>query len=357
MKKLFAITLCLLLPLSLLLACTHQQGNTPDTSTNEQTTMEPTVEETTPQAPDLAPESDFEYTVNSAQSGILISKYIGSSEHVVIPSTIEGLPVLSLRGVPNQQYPTAVDQGVFEGTGIKTIVIPETVQAIGYAAFRGCQELIRVTIVANSELTTISGSAFADCVNLETIDLTTTKVKLIDTMAFQGCASLKEIIFPNTLEEIHEKAFYECSALSEIALPDNLTVIQDASFAYCTSLKRITVPAKLNLTSLQEAILHNVPALTQIVFEDGREEITGYAFVQTDASVEIIVPQSVKQFSPLPFLIDPATSITITFKGNAPNIVDDDTDWFGDPTIYYDPTTDGWDIFTWNEKFEVIPIN
>ena len=62
------------------------------------------------------------------------------------------------------------------------------------------------------------------------------------------------------------------SSLEELDLPPNLLVIDYEAFAYCTSLKRIVVPPKLSLMAIDRVRFHNVTALEQIVFEDGREQ-------------------------------------------------------------------------------------
>ena len=346
--------LVLLLAVSLLAVSFSGCNNSEKPPINDESTNNTTDDQSQPTEPN--PATDFEYQTNSSQTGILINKYIGSSEHVIIPSHIDNLPVLSLKGIPDAQQPTAITKGVFEGSNVQSIVIPETIKVIGYATFNNCKELTQVTISTNSNLTYINGAAFANCVKLEKIDLSSTQVKGIDAFAFRGCTNLKEVTFSNTLVEIREKAFYECSALLEVDFPQSLTKIAGGAFAYCTSLKRVAIPTRLDLTSLDEAIFHNVPALEQVIFKEGREEITGYALFQTDASIEIIVPESVKRFSPLPFLINPSTHITITFLGDAPEIVDDDTDWFGNPVVNYDQTTNGWDEFSWNGKYTVKPI-
>ena len=302
------------------------------------------------------PESDFEYTVNEDQDGIFINKYVGISESVVIPSKINGLPVISLAGIPQEDNLTSVNEGVFEGTKVKTVVIPKSVQVIGVSAFNGCENLIQVEFSKRSELTHIYEMAFAGCVNLEKIDLSASKLKTIGDFGFLNCTKLKEISFPNTLEEIGERTFYDCSALLEVVLPESLTLVQGSAFSHCTSLKRIVIPSQLNLNFFSESMLNNVPAIKQIVFEEGREKITGYAMIQTDADLEIIVPKSVTEFSPYVFLINPSTNIKITFLGNAPEITADDTSWFGSPTICYDPSTTGWDTFVWNGRFEMKPI-
>lgn len=354
MKKIF---LCFMLVCILLISFSGCNDLTNNPLNNTTTEIGTETKTETKSETRVNPASDFQYEINSNQTGIIINKYIGKKQDVVIPSHIEDLPVISLKGMPDEHYPSAVSEGVFEGSNIKTVVIPKTIKIIGYTAFNDCKQLTTITFLSDSSLTNISGKAFANCVKLEKIDLSSTQVKIIDPLAFQGCTNLKEITFSETLEEIRAKAFYECFSLLEVNFPNSLTKIEGGAFAYCTNLQHVSIPQSLKLTSFDEAIFHNVGALKQIIFEEGRESIIGYALFQTDANVEIIVPKGVKKFSPLTFLINPSATISITFLGDAPEIVEDDTDWFGNPTIYYDPETTGWDTFSWKEKFEMKPIS
>lgn len=308
------------------------------------------------QSPEPNPASDFQYHTNSEQTGVFIEKYIGLSEHVIIPSHIDNLPVLSLKGVSDERAPTAIAEGVFEGQNIQTVMIPETVKIIGYKCFKDCLSLKTITIASNSSLANIIGSSFENCLKIEEIDMSSTQIKEIGSLSFRGCANLKTVIFSNTLEKIQEKAFYECSSLLEVDFPETLTDIKGGAFAFCTSLKKIAIPAKLNLTSLNEPIFHNIPNIKTVIFKEGRESITGYAFIQTDADVEMIVPSSVRNISPLPFFFNPPAQIILTFLGNAPAIVEDkDVSWLEDATICYNPKTTGWESFLWKDKCEMQP--
>lgn len=278
------------------------------------------------------PVTDFEYIVNTAQNGMLITKYIGTSENVVIPSEIDGLPVLSIRGVSPENNEYAIESGAFEGTNVKTVVIPNSVIAISYLAFKDCKELTSVTFADDSALTQIGGSAF------------------------EGCTSLKEITLPNTVKKIDSRAFYGCTSLIEVDLPDSLLELKDEVFWNCTSLKRVTIPANLDLFFMEKAPFTNTTAIEQIEFEEGRESINGYALVNISTSIEIIVPKGVNEFSPYTFLIGPDVEITVKFFGDAPEIIEDGNEYFGKPTIYYDPDTYGWDTFAWNGVYEMKPI-
>ena len=150
------------------------------------------------------PATDFEYEVNPAQNGILIHKYIGTSENVVIPAQIDGLPVLSVRGVYSEDGP--LESGVFEGSNVKTVTFPNTVISIGDNACKDCKELTSVTFADGSALTKIGISAF------------------------EGCTSLKEIPLPDSVLNIDRRAFYGCSALTEVDLPTNCLKSAEAHF-------------------------------------------------------------------------------------------------------------------------------
>ena len=139
-------------------------------------------------------------------------------------------------------------------------------------------------------------------------------------------------------------------------MPKNLETIEAEAFGECTALKTISVPAKLNLTALDATRFYGNSSLEKIIFEDGREEVKGYAFFTFSKNVEIIIPQSVNKFSPWPFIVKNGTSITITFLGDAPEITDQELEYLGDLTIYYDPVTQGWNTTPLKDKYTVLPI-
>ena len=139
-------------------------------------------------------------------------------------------------------------------------------------------------------------------------------------------------------------------------MPKNLETIEEEAFGECTALKTITIPATLNLTSGGEVVFHTNSSLEKVIFEEGREQVTGRAFARFCTNVEIIIPKSVTKFSPWPFFHIKDIAITITFLGNAPEFVDE-YDYPGDLTIYYDPSTNGWENCVWKDKFEIKPMS
>lgn len=218
--------------------------------------------------------TDFQYEISKDNDRIYISKYIGTPQVVVVPSEIDGLPVTSLKGIVGEYG--LIQEGAFEGTNVTKVVLPESITAIGLYAFKDCTELTQISVTGN--LSRILDSAFENCKSLKAIDLSATQTSTLYQNAFKNCTNLKEIKLPDSLSTIETGAFNNCSSLLEIHLPKDLIEIRESTFTNCTSLKTITVPQKLKMMSLDASAFSNIPALEKIIFEDGREEITGYAF-------------------------------------------------------------------------------
>ena len=93
-----------------------------------------------------------------------------------------------------------------------TICDSDTEIAIGSNAFNNTalQE-----IELNDRITAIYGSAFANCVNLETVDLSNTAITTVyeNVFAYSG---VKEVILPSTVTEIYNFAFRSCGNLNSI---------------------------------------------------------------------------------------------------------------------------------------------
>ena len=80
-----------------------------------------------------APESDFEFRLSKDGTFIGITKYKGNAKNLVIPETIQGLPV-------------EVINGFYGNKNIKSVVIPSSVKVIGELAFARCESLEKVTL-------------------------------------------------------------------------------------------------------------------------------------------------------------------------------------------------------------------
>ena len=85
--------------------------------------------------------------------------------------------------------------------GCQNTIIPNTVNSIGYYAFKGCTGLTSI-MIPNS-------------------------VSIIGWSAFEGCTSLTSVSIPNSVTKINSYAFRNCSALEDV-------------YSYITDLNNVT---------------------------------------------------------------------------------------------------------------------
>ena len=155
---------------------------------------------------------------------------------------------------------TAIGDGVFAGSGITSVIIPEGVTTIGAEAFMG-SSVARVkfpeTLLSVSE-SAFEGSALTSVTLLEgvtygkevfrgivTLESLTIEdgVTVIPSYAFSGCTSLTSLVLPASLETVGERAFYECSSLASLIILEDseLTSIEDYAFYEC-ALRELVIP-------------------------------------------------------------------------------------------------------------------
>ena len=105
-------------------------------------------------------------------------------------------------------------QGAFQNTDVETVVIPETIKAIGSNAFKNCTALNTVTIKPDSELYSIDRGVFENCFSLKEINIEDAeKLKMIEARAFYNCEAIESMILPRALETIGTEAFANCLSL------------------------------------------------------------------------------------------------------------------------------------------------
>jgi len=132
-------------------------------------------------------ESDFVTELTADFSGVVIKKYKGSATSVVIPATIQGMPVKE------------IGASAFEKEWkLISVVVPDTVIKIGENAFSNCTNLTRINIP--DSITIIKRSTFFSC-NLSSITLPS-NIKEIQPFAFYSNINLSTIIIPDTIEKI-----------------------------------------------------------------------------------------------------------------------------------------------------------
>lgn len=196
-----------------------------------------------------APAADFTY--EKTADGIKLTSYTGSADVLILPDTIDGLPV------------TALGDALFKGnTTLTALSIPDSVQSVGKELLGGCRSLqilktpiMGATRTSEQYLAYLFGGtsanlgAFKVGSVLDTVILTGDRTSL-DAAAFYSCYRLIMVLLPDTVKEIGAYAFSGCSSLKYVNMPRDLTVIGDGAFSECTSLRAFTLPDSLERIGL-----------------------------------------------------------------------------------------------------------
>ena len=197
---------------------------------------------------------DFAYT--SDGTAIIITDYTGAGGDVVIPDTIDGLPV------------TVIGQRAFYSIRDLTgITIPDTVTTIGQQAFHYCYGLR--SVVLPDSVILIDRLAFDACRSL-TNAVIGTSVTTIGNSAFMNCHSLLHVTIPDSATTIGQSAFKSCWSLPVVEIPESVTSIGVDAFSLCDNLSAIAVADQNPVYSDHDGVLFSKDLTTLIQFPGGR---------------------------------------------------------------------------------------
>ena len=156
---------------------------------------------------------------------------------VEIPSAVNGIAVRE------------IGQDVFkDNKNIAVLIIPDTVERLGYRVCSGCTALREVRLSSS--------------------------LRVISDEAFDGCSSLQKVNFPSTLKEIRSDAF-SGTALTEFTAPDSLTDIWGYAFKDCAALKSVELN---NVRNLGSGAFMNCTALESVSLSDNMEKLNDHIF-------------------------------------------------------------------------------
>ena len=300
-----------------------------------------------PASKDLGPnsEDDFDFEVNDDITKVTITGYHGTRTDVVIPTSIQGVPVVYISGRQEIGYRAErLDYFVFT-TGITSLVVPDNINigsnlfkdkgsllslAIGngvqiWSAFEGCPNLRSVSIGKNC---TITSRAFMDCEQLGSITLgentriddgafsrdekgyhtfgafvrcsNLLSVNLgknvrIGDYAFAFCISLKSVVIPKGCNRLGFGAFSGCVSLESVTFPEGLTIIDNQCFVGCSKLSQVHLPSTLKYIgtwAFSDCPIASVDFLPEGLLFLGHEVFT----LKHDDAVasSIVLPKSLK---------------------------------------------------------------
>ena len=186
------------------------------------------------------PESDFKYTLTDDGAGVKITEYIGKGSKIIIPDTIENLPVLEVTDLAKKdhEYGELYWDYVWDEYRYPTNNI-----TITHISFPDSVRSAEVDLTHYDALEYLKLSAGT----LETPDKDDRKNpvtgKALMNAAFPrigNCAKLKTVIIPEGPTSM--PSFIECPSIESIKLPSTVLYVPGDAFSNCGGLKEVIIP-------------------------------------------------------------------------------------------------------------------
>lgn len=225
------------------------------------------------------PASDFAYT--AADGEVTITEYIGTSEHVLIPPAIDGLPV------------TALGHRAFYEKTVTTVVVPDSVTEIGAACFSGDNYLVSLKLPDG--------------------------LKRLPPASLESCMRLYDFDLPQNLEKIYSSVFEFNYYLTHLTLPSSLTEIEQQNFIGLYGLQSLTLAEDNAAFKLDEAngllmtadgtrLLHcfsDIVPAEEIILPEGVKIVDPFAFHYDYDVKRIVLPEGVETIGAMAFAMCP----------------------------------------------------
>lgn len=187
---------------------------------------------------------------------------------------------------------------------VTSVVVDEGVTTIGDNAFKGFEELKKVSLPSSIE--TIGRESFYWCVKLDTIKAP--NVNLISIGAFSGCYGMRSVTIGKKLTTIEKSAFYQCKALRSVNYEgtmddwfvidfqsENSNPLKYAGHLYIDSVEVTEVNVPDTMTVIRPYVCMGMLGLQTLRMNEGVVKISSHSFdgcrsLNTIVSRPIIAP-------------------------------------------------------------------
>jgi hypothetical protein len=169
---------------------------------------------------------------------------------------------------------TAIGFGALAGCGMESIIISASVTSIEEAAFAYCQRLTGIAVASNNPSFSSEDGVLFDKNKATIIQYPAGKtnnsytlpesVVFIGNYAFSDCDNLESVTVPASVTTIGRYAFISCSRLKSVSFSPSslLSTIGMRAFVYCDNLKAITLP--ISVTSIESGAFSDCGSLTDV---------------------------------------------------------------------------------------------
>lgn len=163
----------------------------------------------------------------------------------------------------------------FENCGQLATINLSGVTKFAEGVFRNAKALKSVTMSANASIY-VGQEAFRNCVTLSDI---TARIAAVDDGAFRNCISLRAITFVSSgIEYIGSNAFNGCVLIQKVSIPSSVVAIGDSAFDGCRGITSLTFESNETLQTIGYSAFGGCSLLTRVILPSSLVELNATAF-------------------------------------------------------------------------------
>ena len=163
----------------------------------------------------------------------------------------------------------------FENCGQLATINLSGVTRFAEGVFRNAEVLKSVTMSANASIY-VGQEAFRNCVTLTNI---TARIAAVEDGAFRNCMSLRAITFVSSgIEKIGSNAFNGCVLIQKVSIPSSVVTIGDSAFGGCRDITSLTFESDETLQKIGYSAFGGCSLLTKVILPSSLDELNASAF-------------------------------------------------------------------------------
>ena len=163
----------------------------------------------------------------------------------------------------------------FENCGQLATINLSGVTRFAEGVFRNAKALKSVTMSASASIY-VGQEAFRNCVTLSDI---TARIAAVEDGAFRNCISLRAITFVSSgIEYIGSNAFNGCVLIQKVSIPSSVVAIGDSAFDGCRGITSLTFESNETLQTIGYSAFGGCSLLTRVILPSSLGELNASAF-------------------------------------------------------------------------------